>query len=149
MLSPTIIRVAATAALGLHALAHANALIALVRQLTGEGLPLPARVWALPDLDPTAAAAVGVPLWLIATAAFALAALSPWVVNLPVLAWRPVAMGGAATSLLGIGLFFGTWPGAPDTFYSILDMAVGLAVNVAIAGLLLRPHAPRHPVVGR
>jgi hypothetical protein len=149
MLSPTLIRIGVTAALGLHAVAHANALAALVRQALGQTPDLAARLWPLPNLGAGVAAGLGLPLWIIATAAFALAALSFWGVALPLPGWRQLAIGGAVASVLGVALFFGTWPGAPDTFYSLLDIGVALAMNFVIFGVLLWLHWPPEPMFGR
>jgi hypothetical protein len=149
MLSPTLLRIGITVALGLHAVAHANALTALVRQALGNVPQVPARLWALPMLDPSTAAAIALPLWLVATAAFALAALSFWGLSVPTPGWRQLAVAGAVTSVLGVALFFGTWPGAPDTFYSLLDIGVAVAMNLVIFGTLLWLHWPPQPMFGR
>lgn len=149
MLSPTLIRIGITGALALHAIAHANALAALLRQALGKAPQLPARMWPLPNLDAGGAAIIGVSLWLVATAAFALAALSFWGVAVPGPSWRQLAIGGAIASAVGIALFFGTWPGAPSVCYSLLDIGVALAMNLAIFGALLWLHWPPQPMFGK
>lgn len=149
MLSPTLIRMGITAVLGLHAIAHANALVALVRQALGETPAFPAEAWLLANIDSTAAAVIGLPLWLVASVAFALAAVSFWGVIMPRLSWRQLAVGGALASLLGVTLFFGTWPGAPDRSYALLDIGVAVGVNLVIFGALLWRHWPPQPMFGR
>jgi hypothetical protein len=149
MLSPTLIRIGIAAALGLHAVAHANALVGLIRQAAGQVPAVPVRLWFLPGLDPSAAAGVAVPVWLFASAAFALAALSFWGVALPGPGWRQLAISGAVASMLGLAVCFGTWPGASETFYALLDIGVALAMNLAILGTLLWVHWPPLPMFGR
>ena len=149
MLSSTLIRIGITAALGLHAVAHANAVWALVRQALGQAPDVAARFWPLPNLGAGAAAGLGLPFWIVATGAFALAALSFWGVALPLPGWRQLAIAGAVASVLGVVLFFGTWPGAPDTFYSLLDIGVALAMNLVIFGALVWLHWPPQPMFGR
>lgn len=149
MLSPTLIRIGITAALALHAVAHANGLVALARQALGEFNGVPARLWPLPNLDASVAAGIALPFWLVATVAFALAALSFWGVSLPLPGWRQLAIGGAVASMLGLALFVGTWPGSADTFYSLLNMGVALAMNLVIFGILLLLRWPPEPMFGR
>ena len=104
MLSPTLIRIGITAALGLHSIAHADALKGLARQALGEVPALPAQMWPLAGVDPAMAAMVGLPLWFVATAAFAQAAVSFWGVVLPWLdvelttVVQPLADKGRATA---------------------------------------------------
>lgn len=149
MLSPALIRIGITAALGLHAVAHASALVALVRQALGQAPEVPARLWALPALDASVAAGIALPFWVVATAAFALAAVSFWGVSLPLPGWRQLAIGAAVASLLGLAFFFGTWPGSADTFYSLLNMGVALTMNLVIVGTLLWLRWPPQPMFGR
>jgi hypothetical protein len=149
MPSPTIIRIAVTGALGLHALAHGNGVVALVQQAFGAEPALPARLWAVAALDPRLAAVVALPLWIAACAAFAAAAMSFWGIKLPLPSWRQLCAGGAVASLAGVALYFGTWPGAPDRFYAFVDIAVAVAMNLAIVGaLVLRRRTPQ-PMFGR
>lgn len=144
-----LIRIGIAVVLGLHAVAHANALTGLVRQALGGGSTFEARLWALPNIDPMAAAAIGLPFWIVATGALALAALSFLGIHIPRLSWRQLAIAGALASLVGVVLFLGTWPGAPDGFYTLLDTGVAVAVNLVILGALMWRHWPPQPMFGR
>jgi hypothetical protein len=149
MLSPSLTRIGITAVLGLHAVAHANALVGLVRQAFGAAQAFPAQLWPTSAIDPRAAAVIGLPLWLVATAAFALAAASFWGMTFRALPWRRLAIAGAIASLVGVGVFFGTWPGAPDSFYALLNTAIAAAVDLVVLAALLWWHWPPQPMFGR
>jgi hypothetical protein len=78
-----------------------------------------------------------------------MAALSFWGAAMPIAGWRQLAVGGAVASILGMAVFFGTWPGSPDTFYSLLNTAVALAMNLGILGSQLWLHWPPQVMFGR
>jgi hypothetical protein len=62
---------------------------------------------------------------------FVVAALSFWGIGLPGEAWRSLAIGSAIVSLVGITLFFGTWP----PFNTLAALAVNIAVLVSLLWL--------------
>jgi len=66
--------------------------------------------------------------WISALVGFAIAALSFWGLGLPNDVWQSVALGSAVISLIGIVLFFGTWP----AFNTVAALAVNVAVLVAV-----------------
>jgi hypothetical protein len=115
----------------------------------GQRPTLPRAHGYCPKPAPSIAAAVAIPLWLVAAVAFAMAALSFWGAAMPIAGWRQLAVGGAVASILGMAVFFGTWPGSPDTFYSLLNTAVALAMNLGILGSQLWLHWPPQVMFGR
>ena len=68
---------------------------------------------------------------LLSAAGIVVAALSFWGMGLPGDAWRSVAIGSAIVSLVGITLFFGTWP----PFNTLAALAVNIAVLVSLLWL--------------
>lgn len=136
-MSLSIRRVVVAGALGLHTIAHAGALASLLRQALGAAPEFAARSWLLPDAPASIAAAIAGPFWLVAAVAFATAALSFWGFAVPVVGWRELAVCGAVASILGLAVLSGHWPGSPDAFYSTLNVAVALAMNLVILGSLL------------
>jgi hypothetical protein len=70
---------------------------------------------------------------------FVAAALSFWGLVLPGEAWRPLAIASAVVSLVGITLFFGTWPR--------FNTLAALVVNVAVLVSLLLLHWPADAVL--
>jgi len=90
-----------------------------------------ARSWLLPALPAATATAIASGFWIIAMVGFVSAALSFWGTVLPGEAWRSLAIGAAVASLLGITLFFGTWP----PFNTIAALAVNVAVLVSLLWL--------------
>jgi hypothetical protein len=149
MLSPTVLRIIIAVALTGHAIAHANALLALVRQATGD-VPTTSVVtsWLLPDLSATTAAALAIPFWLISTIGFAAAAATVWGVLGSGWAWREVAIGAAVVSTLGIVLFSAIWPGG-EIGLRALHIALALAMNAAILGSQLLLHWPSNAAIAR
>jgi hypothetical protein len=59
---------------------------------------------------------------------FVIVALSFWGVLVPGELWKPLGAVSAIVSLVGIVLFFGTWP----MFNTLAALAVNIAVLVAI-----------------
>ncbi len=132
MFSNQALRIIITVALAAHAIAHAVALRSLVGQLLGGAASgVAVRAWLVPSFSPSAAAALAVPLWLVSTIGFGLAALAVWGVVTPQ-AWRQLAVGSALVSVAGIALFFGMWPGSPNLPRSILNTAVAVAMNAIV-----------------
>lgn len=145
----SVLRIGIAGALALHAIAHTIALTALLRQAFGPGPEFAARSWLLPNAQPTLAAAIAVPFWLLAAVAFATAALSFWGVAVPLVGWRQLAVIGAGTSLLGIAVLFGFWPGSPDAFYALLNTAVAVGMNLVVLGSQLWLHWPPTALFGK
>ena len=111
-----IIRILIAGTLGLQGFTHAVAFYALVKDAgRSEGQPsVPVRSWLLPSLAPRTAALIASLFWLLSTIGFFAAALSFWESLLPGETWRQLAAAAALISTLGIALFSGIWPGAPN-----------------------------------
>lgn len=131
-MDPQIIRAALPAVLLLHGLGHGGAIAALAWIAARPGDPTgdwhPARSWALPGLAPDTATAVACAFWALALIGFAAAALALAGVAVPGDALRPLALCAAIVSLVGIGLFLGTWP----AFNTLAAVTVNVAVLVAL-----------------
>ncbi len=150
MVSPPALRIVIVVALAAHGIAHAIALAGLVRQGLG-GLSAPqgmVRCWLAPGLEPTAAAVVAIPFWLVATVGFLLAALSFWGVLVPDAPWRQIAVASAIASIAGLGLFAGTWPGSLNGLQNLLDIGVAMTMNAAILVTQLWLHWPEQAPPG-
>ena len=123
------------AALMIHGFGHGGALGALAWIALRPGDPTggwqAARSWLMPALPMATATSVASGFWLISMVGFVAAALSFWGIVLPGEAWRPLAIGSAIVSLVGITLFFGTWP----PFNTLAALAVNVAVLVSLLWL--------------
>ena len=126
-------------ALVIHGLGHGGALGALIWMALRPSDPTggwqAARSWLLPALP--AATPIAGAFWIVAMLGFVVAALSFWGIGLPGEAWRSVAIGSAIVSLVGITLFFGTWP----PFNTLAALAVNIAVLVSLLWLRWPAHA--------
>jgi len=137
-MSPQIIKFLITGTLLLHGLAHGRAFLALISDAArSRGQPpIPVRSWLLPSLSISAAAILASPFWLLSTIGFIAASLSFWG-TLPGEYWRQLAIASSVISTLGIALFSGIWPGAPNHKLSDLDTVIALVINALILALLL------------
>lgn len=132
-MDPQVIRAALPAVLLLlHGLGHGGAIAALAWIAARPDGPTgdwrAARSWALPALAPDTATAIACAFWALALVGFVAAALALAGVAVPADALRPLALGSAVVSLVGIGLFLGTWP----AFNTLAAVAVNAAVLVAL-----------------
>ncbi len=144
MPSLDILKIVVCGALAFHGIAHAVALVALVRQaISGASVAaVPVGSWLLPSVAPSAVAAIAIPFWLVATVGFLAAAMSFWGFLVPELPWRQVAVGSAIVSLAGIALLSGVWPGSASQGNAMLNLAVAVAMNAVILGTQLWIHWP-------
>jgi hypothetical protein len=128
----------------IHGLGHGGALGALMwiafRPDDPTGGWRAARSWLLPALPATTATAFAAAFWILSMVGFVGAALSFWGIVLPGEVWRPLAIGSACVSLVGIVLFFGTWPP--------FNTVAALAVNLAVLASLLWLQWPATSAVG-
>lgn len=151
MLSTGMTRILIAGSLALHGVAHSIALLAAFRQ--GLAGPSPSQVtlrtWLLPGLRPRAAAAVAIPFWAISSIGFLAGAACFWGLLPWAQAWRPMALGGALASILGIAAFSGIWPGSPNRRRSMLNTAVAVAMNAVILAALLVLGWPPPGMFGR
>jgi hypothetical protein len=122
-------------ALVIHGLGHGGALGALIWMALRPSDPTggwqAARSWLLPALPAATATPIAGAFWIVAMLGFVVAALSFWGIGLPGEAWRSVAIGSAIVSLVGITLFFGTWP----PFNTLAALVVNIAVLVSLLWL--------------
>jgi len=136
--SPELTKILIAAALLLHGLAHGKAFFALIgdAQRNGTRTPLPVRSWLRPTLPVRTASLLAAPFWLFATLWFLMAALAFWGTVELGDRWREAAIAGGVISTIGIALFSGIWPGAPNRRLSTLDTVIALVMNAAILVLL-------------
>jgi hypothetical protein len=144
-MSNQIIRLVVAGVLFLHGLAHVGPVVVYIwiRYRPGEdtGGWLAARSWLLPSLPATPATAVASAFWVLSLIGFIGAALSFWGILVPGEIWRQLAVASAITSILGIAIFFGTWP--------MFNTLAALGVNVAVLVTQLWSHWPPHAMFGK
>ncbi len=104
------------------------------------GFWMPARSWLLPGMNERARRVVSRVIWVAAAFGFVAACLGFWGVVIPGEWWRPLAVGTAVVSLVGLVLFWNTWPA-----FSRLG---ALAMNVAVLVTQLWIHWPSIDVFG-
>lgn len=127
-----------TGLLAIQAFSHGVAFFALIGDARSDDKPaLPVRSWLLPALSHRTAAWIASIFWLLATLGFVAALISIWNRLLPGLPWQALAAAAAAISMLGIVLFSGIWPGAPNRKLSKTDTIIALVINAAILVLLV------------
>ena len=127
-----------TGLLAIQAFSHGVAFFALLGDARSDDKPaLPVRSWLLPALSHRTAAWIASIFWLLAMLGFIIAAISIWD-SLPIgVPWQQLAAAAAVISTLGIVLFSGIWPGAPNRKLSKIDTTIALVINAAILVLLV------------
>jgi hypothetical protein len=123
----------------IQAVSHGVATYALIKdasQMESQP-PVPVRTWLLPSLSLRISAIIALVFWLLATAGFTAAALSSTGSLLPADIGQPLAIAASAVSTLGIVLFSGIWPGAPNRKLAKIDTVIALILNAAILVLAL------------
>jgi hypothetical protein len=113
-MSTNIIRILIAGALFVHGAGHTL------------GLFMPARSWLMPNVGEPVLRTVSRILWVITAVGFILSCLGFLGVVVPADWWRPLAVIFALVSLLGLVLFWGTWP----TFNTIGALAMNVTVLV-------------------
>ena len=138
-MSDQIIKIIIAGALLLQGLSHGKAFLALLTDASrSEGQPpVPVRSWLMPSLSIRNAAIIASLFWLLATLGFIAAALVFWGIFLPGETWRQLAIASSVVSSLGIIIFSGIWPGAPNRKLARTDTVIALVINAAILVLLL------------
>jgi len=149
--SDQFIKILVAGALLVHGLGHTGAIGALLfinlshstnnGTGTNTGGWLPARSWLLPSLGSPTATTVASIFWVLSTIGFVTAAMSFWGFLVPTDAWRQIAIVSSFISILGIALFFGTWPA--------FNTVAALAVNVAVLVTQLWLYWPPQEMFGR
>jgi len=130
-------------ALLLHGLGHTGALGALIAHGRGHftGFWRPARSWLFPTLAAPSARTVASIFWVLSTLGFVAASMSFWGILVPGEAWRQLAVASSIVSMLGIALFWGTWPA--------FNTVAALAMNIAVLVTQLWLHWPPQAMFGR
>jgi hypothetical protein len=90
------------------------------------GFWMPARSWLMPRAGEPVLRTVSSVLWVLVAAGFILSCLGFLGVVLPADWWRPLAVVSALVSLLGLVLFWGTWP----AFNALGALAMNVVVLV-------------------
>ena len=92
----------------------------------------PAHSWLLSRLGEPALRIIANTIWTLAAVGFVLSSLGFWGVLVPTDWWRPLAVIFAIISLIGLMLFWGTWP-----IFNTIG-ALGFDILVLVALLWLR-----------
>jgi hypothetical protein len=144
-MSDQMIKLIAAGVLLLHGLGHGGALGALawiqISPGSDTGAWLAARSWLVPSLSGNTATTLASAFWIVSMVGFVIAAMSLFGVVFPSGLWRPLAVTSAFVSIVGIVLFFGTWP----MFNTIAALGVNAAVLVAVLWL----RWPSEAILGR
>jgi hypothetical protein len=129
------IKLIAAGVLLVHGLGHGGALGALawirLRPGTPTGGWLAARSRLVPSIAGDAATTIASAFWMASLVGFVMAAMSFWGFVIPGDVWRPVAVASALVSIVGVVVFFGTWP----MNYTLAALGVNVAVLVAVLWL--------------
>ncbi|NIN99531.1 MAG: hypothetical protein GTO49_32090 [Anaerolineae bacterium] len=113
-MSPQTIRILIAGALFVHAVGHTL------------GFWMPARSWLLPNLPESTLRIISSIFWILASIGFLASLLGFLGIVVPVEWWRSIAVVFAFVSLLGLLLFWSTWP----AFNTIGAISMNLAVLV-------------------
>jgi hypothetical protein len=105
------------------------------------GFWMPVRSWLLPNASESTLRVVSSIIWVAAALGFVASVLSFWGILIPGDLWRQLALVFAVVSLLGLILFFGTWP----TFNTI--GAFGMNIAILVTQLLI--HWPPEEMFGK
>jgi hypothetical protein len=97
----------------------------------------------------TGAAAIAAVFWLLSTVGFIAASLLFYSSSTSGELWRQLAIGASIVSTIGIALFSGIWPGAPNRSLSNLDTIIALAMNGVILVALLWLQWPPYTMFGK
>jgi hypothetical protein len=97
-MSTNLIRILIAGALFVHGVGHTL------------GLFMPSHSWLMPNVSKSVMGTVSRLLWVLVTVGFIISCLGFIDVLVPADWWRPFAVVFAFISLLGLGLFWGTWP---------------------------------------
>ena len=119
-MSTQIIRILIAGALFVHGTGHLL------------GFWMPARSWLFPNLGEHSLRIISSIFWILAAVGFLAALLGFLGVLVPSHLWRPLAVGTALVSILGLVLFWGTWP----AFNTI--GAFGMNITVLITQIWLQ-----------
>jgi len=128
-MSTQILRILIAGALFVHGVGHTL------------GFWMPARSWLFPNLGEPILRVISGIFWILAGVGFLAALLGFLGVLVPSGLWRPLAVGTAFLSLLGLVLFWNTWP----TFNTV----GALGMNVVVLANQLWLHWPPTSMFGK
>jgi len=111
-MSTQILRILIAGALFVHGVGHTL------------GFWMPARSWLFPNLGEPILRVISGTFWILAATGFLAALLGFLGVLVPSNLWRPLAVGTAIISILGLVLFWGTWPAFNTVGAFGMNMAV-------------------------
>jgi hypothetical protein len=113
-MSPQILRILIAGALFVHGVGHTL------------GFWMPARSWLLSGLGESTLRKISSVFWILAAVGSVAACLGFLGVLVPSNLWRQLAVGSAVVSLLGLVLFWKTWP----TFNTIGALSMNIIVLI-------------------
>ena len=94
------------------------------------GFWMPTRSWLFPNLGEPVLRIISSIFWILAAVGFLAALLGFLDVLVPSHLWRPLAVGTAFVSILGLVLFWGMWPALCTSFITIGAFGMNLAVLI-------------------
>ena len=113
-MSTNILRILIVGALLVHGVGHIL------------GFWMPSRSWLMPNAGEPFLRTLSSILWVLAALGFVLSCLGFLDIVVPADWWRPLAVVFALVSLLGLVLFWGTWP----AFNTIGALSMNVAIMV-------------------
>ena len=128
-MSAQILRILIAGALFVHGVGHTL------------GFWMPARSWLFPTLGELTLRIISSIFWIFAAVGFLAALLGFLGVLVPSGLWRPLAVGTAVVSILGLVLFWNTWPA--------LNTIGALGMNIVILITQLWLHWPPTGMFGK
>lgn len=128
-MSTQMIRILIAGALFVHAIGHTL------------GFWMPARSWLFPNAGEPASRMISSIFWILAALGFLAALLGFLGVLVPSGLWRPLAVGAALVSILGIVLFWNTWP--------VFNTIGALGMNLVVLFTQLWFHWPPTSMFGK
>lgn len=105
------------------------------------GFWMPARSWLLSGVGEPALRIVSGVFWGLAAVGFIAACLGFLGILVPTLWWRPLAIAFAIVSLLGLLLFWNTWP--------VFNLIGAVTMNIVVLLALLLFHWPPVSMFGK
>jgi len=128
-MSTQILRTLIAGALFIHGIGHTL------------GFWMPARSWLFPNLGEPIKRTISSVFWVLAALGFLAAFLGFLGVYVPSNLWRPLAVGTAIVSLLGLVLFWNTWP--------MFNTIGAFSMNFVVLVTLLWFHWPPTSLFGK
>ena len=128
-MSAQVVRILIAGALFVHGVGHTL------------GFWMPARSWLFPNAPESTLRVISSILWILATFGFLASLLGFLGFIVPTTWWRSLAVVFAIVSMLGLGLFWNTWP--------VFNLIGALSMNIAVLVTQLILHWPSESLFGR